>query len=179
MGYNTTVVVLNDAIDFIENDPEFGKRLGAAIREASAYRKRVDVPAHSGKGGIHCNAASVIESHHADYNVFVRIGQNYGEVVDPIVPEDGTLMNWKPITDAEKIDGKHIICWARGWRHPLILMWKRNHRIANWHQQNDGAEYAEEYFGDIEEYDDYWLAEAANVPTHWLPYEPLPQGERE
>lgn len=32
MGYNTTVVVYNDALDQIANDPEFGKKLVAAIR---------------------------------------------------------------------------------------------------------------------------------------------------
>lgn len=31
MGYNTTVVVLNDALDAIRDDPEFGKKLYHAI----------------------------------------------------------------------------------------------------------------------------------------------------
>jgi len=32
MGYNTTVVVYNDALDQIESDPQFGANLAAAIR---------------------------------------------------------------------------------------------------------------------------------------------------
>lgn len=80
MGWNTTVVVLNDALSFIENDPEFGKRLAGAIQKA-VRGKPVDVAAHSANGGIHCNAATVIETHHADYDVLVRVGGNRGEVV--------------------------------------------------------------------------------------------------
>jgi hypothetical protein len=81
MGYNTTVVVMNDALSAIEQDPEFGKRLARAIRDAFGG-DRVDVPAH-GERMIHCNAATVIETHHADHFVTVRIGQNYGEVLPP------------------------------------------------------------------------------------------------
>lgn len=80
MGFNTTVVVLNDALGEIRNDPEFGRRLADAIAHVQRG-KPVDVPAHSIKGGIHCNAAVVIETHHADYMVTVRVGGNYGEVV--------------------------------------------------------------------------------------------------
>lgn len=76
MGFNTTVVVLNDALDQIETDPNFGKKLVAAIRKAGCYRKPVDVSA-----GNHVNAASVIETHHADFDVVVAVGQNYGQVI--------------------------------------------------------------------------------------------------
>ena len=77
MGYNTTVVVLNDAIGEIERDPEFGKNLGAAIRDLHTSRRlgrgRVDV-----RAGCHGNAASVIESHHADETAIVTVGGNCG-----------------------------------------------------------------------------------------------------
>lgn len=79
MGLNTTVVVLNDALGDIAEDPEFGKRLADAI--ASARRgKPVNVAAH-GSHGISCNAACVIETHHADYDVLVKVGGNTGSVV--------------------------------------------------------------------------------------------------
>ena len=80
MGYNTTVVVMNDALSYIKDDPEFGARLADAVSRA-VMGKPVDVPAHSRSGGIHCNAATVIETHHADYDVMVRVGGNRGEVV--------------------------------------------------------------------------------------------------
>lgn len=78
MGFNTTVVVLNDALSDIEQDPDFGKKLAAAIRSVSCYNKPIDVSAMG-----HCNAASVIESHHADNSVYVKVGGNYGEIVAP------------------------------------------------------------------------------------------------
>jgi hypothetical protein len=80
MGWNTTVVVLNDALDFIENDPEFGRRLAQAIVRCHSSGP-MDVAAHSSRGGIHCNAARVIETHHADCTVKVEVGGNTGSVV--------------------------------------------------------------------------------------------------
>jgi hypothetical protein len=76
MGYNTTVVILNDALDGIAKDPEFGKKLVAAILSVGCYKKPIDVSAMG-----YCNAATVIESHHADQDVYVKVGGNYGEVV--------------------------------------------------------------------------------------------------
>jgi hypothetical protein len=78
MGFNSTVVVMNDALDMIRDDPQFGERLYRAVLEVGRG-KPVDVSAHT-KRGIHCNAATVVESHHADYDVFVKVGGNYGEV---------------------------------------------------------------------------------------------------
>ena len=72
MGYNTTVVVMNDALSSIERDPEFGKKLSRAISEA-VHGKRVDVIS-----GCLCNAATVIETHHADQTAIVTVGGNYG-----------------------------------------------------------------------------------------------------
>lgn len=81
MGFNTTVVVMNDALDMIRDDPEWGRRLYNAILKVQ-FGKPVDVPAHSTNGrGVYCNAATVIESHHADHFVTVRVGQNYGTIV--------------------------------------------------------------------------------------------------
>lgn len=73
MGYNTTVMICNDSLHAIESDPEFGKSLGNAIQEAGCYNKPVDVSA-----GIYCNAARVIECHHADATALVAVGGNHG-----------------------------------------------------------------------------------------------------
>lgn len=88
MGWNTTVVIINDALGEIEKDPEFGKKLAAAIREAGArhlpnekrengYHRIIEIPA-----GNHANAAQVVESHHADVMVLVAVGGNLGQCVD-------------------------------------------------------------------------------------------------
>lgn len=83
MGYNTTVVVMNDALDVIKNDPEFGKNLYYAVLETQ-QGKQVDVPAHSyrdgEKRGVFCNAATVISSQHADDPQVVVVKHNTGWV---------------------------------------------------------------------------------------------------
>lgn len=110
MGYNTTVVVLNDALSFIEDDAEFGKRLVQAILEAgTSGRKKVTVAARSSRGGIHCNAATVIESHHADHTVFVKVGGNFGEVVTMIDKspfKKGERAYYSKLMKAERIAGQ-------------------------------------------------------------------------
>ncbi len=84
MGYNSTVVVLNDALNDIQNDPQFGKNLVAAIlglslgddpRTGKPCRPR-DIPA-----GMYCNAATVVEQHHASGNAIIAVGGNYGTVI--------------------------------------------------------------------------------------------------
>jgi hypothetical protein len=85
MGFNTTVVVMNDALDMIRNDPQFGARLADAVLRVTRG-KPVDVAAH-GERSVHCNAATVIETHHADYMVLVRVGGNFGEVVEASTKE--------------------------------------------------------------------------------------------
>lgn len=83
MGYNTTVMICNDSLHAIESDPEFGKNLALAVGEMYRSNRPLDVPAYSynseGKAaGIYCNAASVIESHHADGTTLVAVGGNHG-----------------------------------------------------------------------------------------------------
>ena len=76
MGYNTTVLVLNDALNHIEGDPDFGKKLAMAIREA-AYSPNcpVNVPV-----GNHANPVTVIETHHADQTALIAVGGNNATV---------------------------------------------------------------------------------------------------
>lgn len=70
MGLNTTVVILNDALHDIRRDPKFGENLFFAIINGDKH-----VPA-----GGHGNAAYVVETHHADHEVLVRVGGNLGKV---------------------------------------------------------------------------------------------------
>lgn len=74
MGYNTTVVVLNDALGEIESDPEFGRKLADAIK-----RVRPGMP-ETVRAGHHGNAAMVVETHHASHDVTVIVGGNRGYV---------------------------------------------------------------------------------------------------
>jgi hypothetical protein len=78
MGYNTTVLICNDALDAIENDPDFGKNLAAAIRRKgqSLDKKPIDVSV-----GSYSNFVSVIETHHSAGTALVAIGGNYGSKI--------------------------------------------------------------------------------------------------
>lgn len=81
MGYNTTIVVMNDALNAIGEDPEFGRKLEDAI--LSCHRvDNPDVSAVSKGGGIHVNAATVIGCEHADVTQVIAVGWNSGTVLD-------------------------------------------------------------------------------------------------
>lgn len=73
MGYNTTLIVLNDALDQIRKDKEFGFNVAQAISKLSVVPKGHTVDIMSGNHG---NAASVIESHHADMVKLISVGGN-------------------------------------------------------------------------------------------------------
>jgi hypothetical protein len=70
MGYNTTLIILNDSLHEIANDKNFGRK----VAEAITTRERKDI--HS---GCHCNAATVIETHHADSVKLIAVGGNCGK----------------------------------------------------------------------------------------------------
>ncbi len=76
MGYNTTVLVINDALGEIENDPQFGKKLVAAILMKNTSKDPIDVSA-----GSHVNAATVVETHHADRTTLIAVGGNNATVL--------------------------------------------------------------------------------------------------
>ena len=82
MGYNATVVVLLDRLDEIERDPEFGKKLSAAIRYRAVCPK--DDPTRPGYRYASAEATGqtqVIEVHHADGQMVVTVGGNTGRVL--------------------------------------------------------------------------------------------------
>lgn len=68
---------MTDALHEIARDPNFGKNLSDAISAQSTFQyDRINV-----RAGCYGYAATVIESHHADYNVVVAIGGNVGIVL--------------------------------------------------------------------------------------------------
>lgn len=73
MGFNATVVVLNDRLDEIERDPEFGKKLARAIREHSFPEKyrRTYVTGQT----------QVVDVQHADTAQIIVVGANCGRVL--------------------------------------------------------------------------------------------------
>ena len=86
MGFNTTVVILNDRLGDIEKDEGFGKKLVQAISSLSIPEEhRRHVP------GLH--GTTVLETHHMDVVVSVDVGGNtavvVGERYDPKFPRPG------------------------------------------------------------------------------------------
>ena len=106
MGYNTTLVILNDALDAIEKDPTFGNSIAKAIRSMGKKSiMRVDI-----SSGYHFNAAHVVESHHSNETSFVTVGGNLG-VCRAIAPGwEGTSEDQKAMVDnwAEKLGYKLV-----------------------------------------------------------------------
>lgn len=76
MGYNTSLVVLNDALSHIENDNSFGTNIARAVRMLHMQRP-VDIAS-----GNFMNAAWAIETHHSSHIVPVLVGANLGVPVE-------------------------------------------------------------------------------------------------
>lgn len=73
MGWNTAVVILNDAIGEIESHPEeFVRNLLQAIGKNTISHKSEDIPV-----GNHANAAAVFHQAHADSTGVYAIGGNH------------------------------------------------------------------------------------------------------
>jgi hypothetical protein len=73
MGFNTTIMVLNDALHCIEDDPEFGKKVSDAVH---SLMRGEQVPISSGG---HYAAATAVETHHADQVRVIAVGGNMAE----------------------------------------------------------------------------------------------------
>ena len=95
MGFNTTVVIHNDALEDIAGDPDFGKNLKSAILSIGTRRVDRMEDVHAGH---HCNVCEVIETHHADQVVAVAVGGNMGV-------ELGYAGSWREMgtEDADKV----------------------------------------------------------------------------
>jgi hypothetical protein len=84
MGWNSTLVVLNDALHQIKEDKSFGEKVYNAVGKLSLLPNcsgLVDISA-----GNHVNAAHAVETHHADRTALVAVGQNYGRSLGIFFP---------------------------------------------------------------------------------------------
>jgi hypothetical protein len=111
MGFNTTIIILNDALESIAADPKFGKMLRDAVLKAVSQK---DCPVRLWAGNS--DAGSVIETHHADQDVMVSVGGNTGIVVkDDLYGADNNLVSIKEIAKTLGVsrDRATIIAWGR------------------------------------------------------------------
>lgn len=81
MGFNSTVVVMNDALHEIAEDENFGAKLAAAVQKLSLGSRHIGEHGVDISSGGHCNAATAIESHHADNIAVVAVGGNCATVI--------------------------------------------------------------------------------------------------
>lgn len=98
MGYNTTVIIRNDAARGIAKDPDFGKKVVEAMAIAMTPEPaRTKYHGHGStdiSSGPDANAATVVESHHADMTAIVAVGGNYATQIGMVLgyahhrPED-------------------------------------------------------------------------------------------
>ncbi len=82
MGFNSTLVVMNDALDSIKDDKELGEKIYHAVMKLS-LQQSTDINC-----GGHVNAITAIESHHASRVVSVLVGGNYGKAIDSVFISD-------------------------------------------------------------------------------------------
>lgn len=75
MGFNSVLVVMNDALHQIADDAQFGKKVSDAIKNHSRGG-RTDI-----SSGGHVNAASVVSCEHADTTVVAAIGGNHATLL--------------------------------------------------------------------------------------------------
>jgi len=73
MGYNSVLVILNDRLDEIERDPDFGKKVATAIRHFSHHHPE-RMPYVTGQ-------TQVISVEHADVAQVIRVNANRGSVL--------------------------------------------------------------------------------------------------
>lgn len=73
MGFNTSVIVFNDCLDDIRNDPEFGRKFADAISKVCGNTSD-GIPVHT----LSSVGARIIATHHADTTSVVAFGHNQG-----------------------------------------------------------------------------------------------------
>lgn len=72
MGFNTVMIVMNDALHAIAEDPDFGKNVSRAEGGSWGRKRFGDCPTVSVPSGCHVNAAELFPSFHADdLHVFI------------------------------------------------------------------------------------------------------------
>jgi hypothetical protein len=71
MGFNSTVLILNDRLHEIAEDPEFGKRISDGITSLNYDPQKEYITGQT----------SVIETHHADNTAVIAVGGNHATVL--------------------------------------------------------------------------------------------------
>lgn len=114
MGWNATVIILNDRLGDIEREPHFGRLLSEAIQDQHGSGK----PLGLGYG------AQVVEQHHADGTAVVAVGGNGATVL-------GYVLGYHHREADAQLEIVRALAAARGYRlvkHVVRLSRKRRVR---------------------------------------------------
>jgi len=103
MGYNTSVVILNDALHELKIEPDLGRKIVDAIHAQWAEGKPMAVP---GVG----NAIQIIKQTHMDDHVSILVGDNTGKV---ITSPKNVIFSFNEICALKAIGNKRFLDKAR------------------------------------------------------------------
>ena len=102
MGYNTTMMIMNDGIGAIDRDlPNWWERVKNAIFTQNYDEQQ---PASN-----HCNVSQVICCQHADLTQIVTVGGNYGDLL-------GLVLGWKHHTKDDQLKIVKDLAEQMGYR---------------------------------------------------------------
>ena len=76
MGFNSTILILNDRLHEIENDPEFGAKLAIGINEFGYASER--------QKSYITGQTKVLSCQHADNMAVIAVGGNCGTKLDTV-----------------------------------------------------------------------------------------------
>jgi len=96
MGYNTAIVICNDALNEIKKDVTFGKKLVSAIQDQYSEQKPLSFD----------HSATVVGQEHMDVHFTVLIGDNTGKI---ITSPANLLFGFKEICEIESKSGKPFV----------------------------------------------------------------------
>lgn len=85
MGFNTSMLILNDCLSEIEQDPELGKKISQGVGML-ARGEQVNITTVGGK--CRSNGITLVETHHADTDTVVMFGGNRAQVLSNAVWAD-------------------------------------------------------------------------------------------
>lgn len=94
MGYNTALLIMNDAAEGLKTDPNVGKAIYDALGEAQYSRNKEGV---SFSIGNHANGGYLLPSRHADEVQIVAVGGNCMTRLGSI------YYGWRDMVDPDKL----------------------------------------------------------------------------
>jgi len=97
MGYNTTILLLNDGLGQIEQDKEIGQNISDAV--AAHFSNRFSTSTLAARGhiivfsGNHGNPIAIVEQQHSSDTSIIAVGQNTAQTIAVLYNEPSVKYN--------------------------------------------------------------------------------------